>query len=287
MGTIAKASSQLLLDAINRDNGLTSNPLTLNELGLGLPVASVANDSSFNTYCTVYGLYGRGYHGSVTVKYRRYELEKMFLGLTPILIDPNLTPSKISDLLPLLNAQYGVALTVNDIVDANLPANTTDTLATIVAKESNWAWLGSLRVRFAQQLPYIDVEVPPDTDLSAIVPTITYTDKPRAEFVTYGYDWSDASETLRSTNAGAGKVITQAQLDALAVITTLKFTLATGASIGAGEISLADAVWSGAQATTSSTDYNHVDFAYVNVLTLDAASNYAGKLYFHYNLPTS
>ena len=287
MGTIAKASQQLLLDAINRDNGLTSNPLTLNEIGMGLPVASSANDASFNTYCTVYGLYGHGYHGNVTVKYRRYELEKMFLGLTPILVDPNLTPTKISDLLPKFNEQYGVALTANDIVDATLPAGTTDTIATITAKDSNWAWLGSLQVRFAQQLPWIDVELPPETNINAINPTITYTTKPRAEYVTYGYDWTDASATLKSTAARAGKVITQAQLDALAVITTLKFTLATGADIRDGGISLANAVWSGPVLTTSSTDYNSRDYAYVNVLTLDATSNYAGKLYFHYNLPAS
>lgn len=287
MGTIAKASDALLLDAINRDNGLTSNPLTLNEIGMGLPVASVANDASFNTYCTIYGLYGRGYHGSVTVKYRRYELEKMFLGLTPTLIDPNLTPTKISDLLPLFNEQYGVALTATDIVDAVFPANTKDILTTITAKDANWAWLGELRVRFAQQLPWLDVEVPPDTDINAINPTVPYTDKPRGEYVTYGYDWSDASETLKATSAGAGKVITQTQLDALAVITTLKFTLATGVDIGDGEISLAGAVWGGPVLTTTNTEYNSHDFAYVNVLTLDSASNYAGKLYFHYNLPTS
>lgn len=287
MGTIAKASEQLLLDAINRDNGLTSNPLTLNEIGMGLPVASAVNDASFNTYCTVYGLYGHGYHGNVTVKYRRYELEKMFLGLTPILIDPNLTPTKISDLLPLFNAQYGVALTVNDIVDAAFPANTKDILTTITAKDSNWAWLGSLQVRFAQQLPWIDVEVPPETEINAINPTITYADKPRAEYVTYGYDWSDASATLKAAAAANGQTITQSQLDALAALTTLKFTLATGADIGDGEISLANAVWGGPVLTTSSTDYNSRDFMYVNVLTLDATSNYAGKLYFHYNLPAS
>lgn len=283
MSTLAIASHQLLLDAINRDNGLTANPLTLNEIGLGLPVPSVANDASFNTYCTVYGLLGRGYYGSVQLKYRRYELGKMFLGLTPMLIDPNLVPVKLSDLLPLFNDQYGVALTADDIVDRVLPANTKDILTDLVAKDSNWAWLGSIKVRFAQTLPFLSDEIVPQTEIDAIKPVLGYTTKPRAEYVTYGFNWTDVSATLAATDARAGQPITSAQVDALQSITTLVLTLATGAGIPAGAISLAGAVWGGPVLTTSSTDYNSTDYMYANTLLMSADSNYEGSLIFHYN----
>lgn len=284
MSTIAIASHQLLLDTINRDNGLTDNPLTLNEIGLGLPVPSVANDASFNTYCTIYGLFGRGYYGSVQLKYRRYELDKMFLGLTPTLIDPNLTPVKVSDLLPLFNEYYGVALTESDIVDRAFPANTKDILTDLVAKDSNWAWLGSIKLRFAQTLPFLSDEIIPKTDLDAIKPVLPFTAKPRAEYVTYGYNWTDASSTLSSNLAAAGKAITADQMAALQAITTMEFTLATGSDIPSGAISLAGAKWGGPVTASSSLDYNSTDYTYVNTLVLSADSNYEGTLIFHYNV---
>ncbi len=286
MTTIAIASQQLLLDAINRDNGLSNNPLTLTEIGLGLPVASTVNNATFNTYCTVYGLRGQGYSGSVQVKYRRYELDKMFLNLTPMLIDPNLTPTKLSDLLPLFNSQYGVALTTNDIVDRDFPANTSDILVDLVAKDTNWAWLGQITVRFAQALPFITDSVPANTAIDAINPSITYSDKQRAEYVTYGYDWTDIFSTLSATDAGAGNPITATQMAAIQSLTTLLFTLSTGADVKAGEISLGGAVWGGQVLASSSTDYNSTDYTYVNTLVLNATSNYAGVLIFHYNQPT-
>lgn len=285
MSTLAIASDKLLLDAINRDNGLIDNPLTLNEIGLGLPIPSVANDASFNTYCTIYGLIGRGYYGSVQLKYRRYELDKMFLGLTPTLIDPDLTPKKLSDLLPLFNDQYGVALTAKDIVEQSFPAGTTDILVDMVAADSNWAWQGSLTLRFAQKLLFLSDLVPLNTQLDTIKPVLGFSDKPRAEYVTYGYDWSAVSDVLSATTAGKNQAVTSDQLDKLQTITTIVFTLETGEKIPAGAVSLVGGVWSGPLLASSSTDYNSTDYQYVNVLQLSGDSNYEGSLIFHYNTP--
>lgn len=283
MSTIAKASQQLLLDAINRDNGLTENPLTLEQMGLGLPIPTGTPNAFYNTYCTVYGLYGRGYHGSVELTYQRYEMEKMFRGITPVLIvDPS--PTKISDLLPAFNAQYGLALTATDIVDGAISAPTGDGLVNLTMTSSNWAWLGTVRVRFAKTLPFIS-DLLPDTRLEAITPVLPYDTKPRAEYVAYGYDWTSGYDTLSVSAASVGKVLTQAQFDVLSTLSSLKLTMSVGDAVEAGEISVANAVWGGMFLADSSDIYNSTDYTYVNTLTMDSGSNYTGVLILHFDKP--
>lgn len=283
MGTIAKASQQLLLDAINRDNGLTENPLTLEQMGLGLPIPTGVSNAFYNTYCTVYGLYGRGYHGSVQLSYQRYEMEKMFRGITPILIvDPS--PKKISELLPAFNAQYGLALTASDIVDAAIPNGTVDGLVDITMTSTNWAWLGAVRVRFAKTLPYI-ADLLTETTLDAIAPTFTYTDKPRAEYVAYGFDWTGGYTTFTASLATVGKVLTQAQFDVISTLSSLKLTMSVGDAVQPGEISIANAVWGGTVRADTSDAYNSDDYTYVNTLVLPTTSNYTGTMIFHFNQP--
>lgn len=285
MVTIARKSQQMLLDTINRDNGLTANPLTLDQIGMGLPVSTGADNAFYNTYLTIYGLYGKGYHGSVQLSYQRYRLDWMFRGLTPLVI-ANPSPTKHSDLLPLLNDLYGLAWEAGDIVDVAIPAGTESDIVTIEFKTTNWAWLGSLDVRFAKTLPYIS-DLVTDSELDTINPEMHYSDKPRAEYVAYGYDWSGIYDTLSVAAAGSGKVLTQAQFDQITTVTTTRYTMATGDNVGEGEISLANAVWGGTVRADSDSKYDSKDFEFVNTLTLDAASNYTGQLIFHFNKPGS
>jgi len=283
MATIAKASQQLLLDAINRDNGLTENPITLAQMGMGLPIPTGVSNAFYNTYVTVFGIYGQGYNGSVQLSYQRYVLETMFLGLTPILI-ANPSPTKHSDLLPLLNAQYGLALDATDIVDQAIPAGTESAIINLTMASTSWAWLGTIPVRFAKTLPYI-TDVATITALNTINPAYPIGTKPQAEYVAYGYDWTDAYATLTDTNATVGKILTQSQFDALTTITTLKLTMATGGAITAGQISLANAVWGGTVLTSTDSKYNQ-NFKYVNTLTMDANSNYTGNLILQFDQPS-
>jgi len=281
MATIARKSQQMLLDAINRDNGLTANPLTLDQIGMGLPIPTGADTAFYNTYSTVYGLYGKGYHGSVQLSYQRYRLDYMFRGLTPLVI-ANPSPTKHSDLLPLLNDLYGLAWEVGDIVDQPIAPGTESAIVTIEMKSTNWAWLGSLPVRFAKTLPYIS-DLVTNSTIDAINPDMTYTTKPRAEYLAYGYDWTAIYATLTNAAANAGKTLTQDQFDQITTVTTTRYTLATGDAVGDGEVSLANAVWGGVVRAESSDEYDSENFEFVNTLVLDAASNYTGKLIFHFN----
>lgn len=275
---VTKASQQLLLDSINETNGLSANPLTLTQIGLGLPLAATTSDATFNTYCTVYGLYGKGYYGSVTVRYRRYDLGTFFLNVVPTIIQSGFSPGKLSDLLPYLNDRYGLALTTADIVDVNFPYGTTDIVTTLTAKDTNWAWLGSTPIRFAQALPYFDSVVPLDTEVTALTETLPFTTKPRAEYVVYGYEWSAIADTLRQ--ASAGTAITADQLQAIQSVSTQQFSFSASDTQA---VNLNNAVWGGPIVTGSSTLYNH-EYGYVNTLTLDSTSNYEGQLIFHYDV---
>lgn len=281
MATIARKSQQMLLDAINRDNGLTANPLTLDQIGMGLPISTGADTAFYNTYSTVYGLYGKGYHGSVQLSYQRYRLDYMFRGLTPLVI-ANPSPTKHSDLLPLLNDLYGLAWEAGDIVDQPIAPGTESAIVTIEMKSTNWAWLGSLPVRFAKTLPYIS-DLVTNNSIDAINPDMTYTTKPRAEYLAYGYDWTAIYATLTNAAANAGKTLTQDQFDQITTVTTTRYTLATGDAVGDGEVSLANAVWGGVVRAESIDEYDSENFEFVNTLVLDVASNYTGKLIFHFN----
>lgn len=283
MTSIRQASQQMLLDTINRENGLTANPLTLNEIGMGLPTSAGENSVSFNTYLILYGLYGKGYHGSVQISYRRYLLDNMFRGLTPLVI-ANPSPTKHSDLLPLLNDLYGLGWEASDIVDQSIPSGTESAVVTITMKSTNWAWIGSLNVRFAKTLPYISDELT-NSEIDAINPDMPYQDKPLADYLAYGYDWTGIYDVLTNAAAGNGKVITQAQFDEITTVTTVKYTLASGGSVQNDQVSLANAVWGGVVRAETDPAYNSTDYEFVSTLVLDAASNYAGKLIFHFNKP--
>lgn len=283
MVTIARASQQMLLDAINRDNGLTANPLTLQEIGMGLPIPTGETNAFYNTYATIYGIRGKGYYGSVQLRYQRYRLDYMFRGLTPLVI-ANPSPTKHSDLLPLLNDLYGLAWTADDIVDQAIAPGTESAIVTIAMKSTNWAWLGSFDVRFAKTLPYI-TDLVTNNSINAINPDMTYTDKPHAEYLAYGYDWSSIYTTLSADAAKVSKPLTQDQFDQITTVTTTKYTLATGSAVGPDEISLANAVWGGVVRAESDARYNSAEYEFVNTLVLDANSNYAGELIFHFNKP--
>lgn len=283
MATIAQASQQMLLDTINRDNGLTDNPLTLDQIGMGFPTSTGADNAFYNTYLTIYGIYGKGYHGSVQLSYQRYRLDWMFRGMTPLVIaDPS--PTTHADLLPLLNNLYGLSWQASDIVDQAIPDGTESAIITLQMRSTNWAWLGSLPVRFAKTLPYIS-DLVTNSELDTINPGMAYTDKPRAEYVAYGYDWTDIYTTLTDSLANADKPLTQSQLDQIMTITTLAFTLASDEDVGVGEISLTNAVWGGVVRADSDDMYDSDDFVFVNTLILDSESNYTGKVIFHFNSP--
>lgn len=278
MSTIAKASQQLLLDEINRSNNLEANPLTLNEMAMGFPVGAMNNNVFYNTTVILYGIPQGGYHGKVSIRYQRYNLLLLFRYITPVLIaDPS--PTKISDLLPLLNDQFGLALAESDIEDAPIPAGTEDGLVMIKATANNWAWLGQIQVRFLKTLPYL-ADVVTTLDLGELGTVVPFTTKPRAEYLTYGYDWGDLSTFLNGI--GIGTVITPDTVVAINNFVNIKLVIKEPADVLPDEVNVKNCTWTFRGSTLTDQKYNSEDFNYVLVLNMSVDSNYEGQMFFHF-----
>lgn len=108
-----KAPEQILLDLINNDN---TSALTTAQVTLGTPSTSGGAE---NTSVTLTAVAGSGYSGSQTVTYNRVDIATV-PGSRPTEF-PVGSATKISDMLPQINAQYQINLTAADIVDATLP----------------------------------------------------------------------------------------------------------------------------------------------------------------------
>jgi len=136
MSLYPKQSLQMLVDLINQANPQLPVPLTTTNALYGTPAVIAPGGNIQNTSIKVTALAGTKYVGNTTLTYRRLDFSILFRNL-PIVIykySPaanNASPYKISDLLPVINAKYGLSLTTTDIVDGSLPAGNTNANATI------------------------------------------------------------------------------------------------------------------------------------------------------------
>jgi hypothetical protein len=137
MPLYSKQSLQLLVDLINQANPGLPVPLTTTNALYGAPSAiTPAAGTVQNTSIKVTAAAGTKYVGNTTLTYRRIDFGTLFRSL-PIAIykyspaATNASPYKISDLLPAINAKYGLTLQASDIVDGSLPAGNTNAVAAI------------------------------------------------------------------------------------------------------------------------------------------------------------
>lgn len=272
-----KPSKEMLLDAINFENNLQDKPLTYDQIALGL-AQSITTLGPKNTRLLVYGLKGQGYRGTVTLQYNRFSLEAMFRNTTVMLIGGS--GPKLSNLLPLFNRQFGLALEADDIIDVDLSGLGEEYTVDMVARDSSVGWIGSIKIHRVPSAPKL-VEVITDQSLSAILSPVMPSDKPRVEYLTYGYDYSDLADVLDKTNTPSS--ITELLCQQLNEIVPCKFTTLDLATAPEGSISLKDAMVTKNVAVTPGSIYNQ-DFVRAVEIELAATSNYAGKLIIHYRL---
>jgi hypothetical protein len=167
MSLYPKQSMQMLVDLINQANPSLPVPLTTTNALYGTPTAVTPTGGNIqNTSIKVTAQAGTKYVGNTTLLYRRLDFGILFRNL-PIVIykySPNAgSPFKISDLLPSINAKYGLTLTTADIVDANLPvgnnnavpaiglvAGTRNSAATVAAATGSPGFIGSFTLYWVQ-----------------------------------------------------------------------------------------------------------------------------------------
>lgn len=131
MSLYPKQSLQLLVDLINASNPSLPVALTPTNVLYGTPsVITPSGGNIQNTSIKVTALAGSKYVGNATLLYRRIDFGTLFRSL-PIVIykyssaSADASPYKISDLLPSINAKYGLSLQLSDIVDGALPPGST------------------------------------------------------------------------------------------------------------------------------------------------------------------
>ncbi|QVW55054.1 hypothetical protein pEaSNUABM29_00010 [Erwinia phage pEa_SNUABM_29] len=277
MSIYDKPSKEMLLEAINRQNGLTANPLTWEQVASGYPEQVLTPGADRNTRVLLYGLNGKGYKGNVTIEYDRIEMEILFRNAIPVVIaDP---VQNVSQLLPFLNKKYGLSLIADDIVDQSVKDLGESWLLDIAIKPGCLAWQGGFRLRYAKFFPNL-ADVVTDVDLSAIIAPFVVADKPQAEYVAYGYDWTEMQQQF-TTDWAYNRALTAADVDLLNEVVPLKFAFVTGANAQTGQIALSGARYMGTTAVTPGDAYDP-DYNRVAIIKLATTSNYAGNLILHY-----
>ena len=277
MSIYDKPSREMLLEAINIQNGLTANPLTWEQIASGYPEDVLTPGADRNTRVLIYGLNGGGYKGNVAITYDRIEMAILFRNVVPMVVTNPV--NQLSELLPFLNKEYGTSFVAEDVEDFSVKEMGESWIADVKIKPSCLAWKGTFQLRYGKFFPNL-ADVITDVDLSAIIAPIAVGAKPHAEYVTYGYDWTDLRQQFE-TDWAYNRTITAADVDMLNEVVPLSLTYAAPADAKPGEISLRGARYLGYSNVVAKSTYN-LDYRRVATITLAATSNYTGSLYLHY-----
>lgn len=278
MSKYLKPSREMLIDAINLKNGLIDDPLTWDQIAAGFPEKVLTPTGERNTRLLIYGLKQGGYKGSVTVTYDRIDLEALFRNVTPLALYKS-KPSKLSDLLPVINNAYGLSLIADDIIDQDVSALGDDFIATVEMKQGCVAWFGSFEMRVSDFIPKL-VNIIVDNKLDVIVPPFQLDNKPNAEYIAYGYDYTEMKTTFASW--GGNRVLTQDDIDLLNEVVPLKFVNKNAADAEPGTIPLKGAKFIGIANVTATSLY---DPAFSKCVRIQMAADLAhkGELLLHYS----
>lgn len=278
MSKYLKPSRDMLIDAINLKNGLIDDPLTWDQIAAGFPEKVMTPTGERNTRLLIYGLKQGGYRGSVTVTYDRIDLEELFRNVTPLVLIKN-KPNKLSDLLPFINTTYGLSLVADDIIDADVSGKGEDFITTVEMRQGCVAWFGSFEMRAAKFIPQL-VNIIVDKTLDIIVAPFVLDTKPNAEYIAYGYDFTEMKDVFATW--GTNRVLTQDDIDRLNEVVPLNFVNQDAATAAPGTIPLKGATYIGVANVTETSLYDPA-FAKCVRVRMAATLAHKGELLLHYS----
>lgn len=272
-----KHSRQAVVDAINHTNQLWDDPLTLERIALGYAQDITEPGAKKNTRLLVYALNGSGLRGTQNVTYDRLSFTRYFLNITVFVFGEPV--QKASDVLHLVNDKYQTEIRKEDIIDIDVSGLGEDWIVEIQPKPGNVMWTGSFRLRYARHIPTLE-ELIVNNVVDVLKAPYQLGDKPRGEFLSYAYDYTEMSAMLDAMVVGA--TVTEAQVEAMNVAANLNFSTAIPAELPLGAVGLYGAKVKAVRVTvTEDSKYNPI-YQKVAVITLAATSNYAGDLFLHY-----
>jgi hypothetical protein len=172
-----KTPTEILMQMINRQNNVF---LSVQDFEFSQPeVHSDPYKPDVNTSVTLTPIAGSGYYGARTIHYARNNFAEVF-GSMPVDFYP-VEQLTLYEILPLLNATYGINLKEDDVEDAPIPPiNPLNPTAVrpvpVVAKEESYFYMGSYTFNFSpltapviedgvERLYYIYVDGLPFTEI--------------------------------------------------------------------------------------------------------------------------
>lgn len=321
----AKTSQQMLFDLINASNPSLPVPITASNVKFG-PISTITPGGNIqDTQVKVIALPNQQYVGNQTLTYRRLNATALFRSV-PLRIDlysaagKGTSPYKMSQLLPYINAKYGLNIQASDIVDVNFPAGNTNAnpaygvpagtrnaVATLTWTTTNYAWQGNINVCWVQapqDLSTLLAQASLETALTYpgqrdVVDSTVYV--PNLD--TYSVDFTDALTsafgTITSVPGWGGAALTNygnypTAINALnaalaAAGNSTVYTLGQGTPAGSQKYDLTGALIYKIDLTTAANQaaYPESDYRHYNtclLIKLQSGNTWgAGDMFLHYN----
>lgn len=158
MGIYNKLSQQMVVDLLNASNPSLPIPIDLTQVKFATPTVIASPVGIQDTQVRCVALASGQYAGNMLLTYRRLDLTALFRSIA-LRIDlysaagTGSSPYKMSQLLPYINAKYGLNLQTTDITDVNfgagntnanaaygVPAGTRNSVAALSIATGNPAW---------------------------------------------------------------------------------------------------------------------------------------------------
>lgn len=208
MPLYTKASKDEVYDLINSANPTLAFPVSPTNVNLGLPTATVVSGQpTLNTKIAVSCKQSDGtYVGRNSLNYRRRSLSSLFRALT-VQIDLYAPPVAagavaytIYQLLPYINAKYGMFLTTDDVVDAPIVYGSTleggfnTTTVSVVAKSTSLGYIDSFALKWKSAPQDLGTMIAVNDLPGRLYPggnDFSGTHKNIVNFMGYSTDWTD------------------------------------------------------------------------------------------------
>lgn len=233
MSIYKKGSTDTVLDTINTENAITINPLSLNNVGFGVPQEVSTPGATQNARVRVYALMKQGYSGTVDIEYQRLSLEQYFENQT-LLIQAT-GALRLSDLLTTINNTYATNFTKEDVVEVDLSTLGEDYIVTLAVSATCLMWSGSVDVRVTKNRPALS-SIITNQKLDLVNAPFALTGQKRLEYVAWGYDFIEAQAELSKYINGAAATADLASV--INAVVDLKLVFADAGSVAIGQINI-------------------------------------------------
>ncbi len=270
-------SEEMVIALINRDNDLflSHSDVVISDVRINPTPTEIRNTGFMrDTAATVKAVFGGNFKENTDITYRRIDADTVF-GKTVAVIPPKGQGSTY-DLIPDLNAMYGLALQNSDIENEIINLRTLPVTVNVKFLADCPAWIGEIPV-VIRRIPVDLANVVLNNELPAQRYPTGQTDLIQGDLYTYSRDFNQYSDTLVDVGLNT-------PLDDVMTILNVVFTpdvWVIRASPAPFNLNNATIVYNGPVTLPYSSRRG---FNRVLVISLDkTCTNMVGRLILHYN----